>query len=71
MNSHNKLLERLYAAIARERPIQEKDTQHPPTGCYANGVTFQSPVSRSARWVTSHPYARTPTGFHKRRQALQ
>ena len=35
------------------------------TGCYANGVKLQSPASRSTRWVTDHPYDRTPTGFHK------
>ncbi len=32
--------------------------------CYAEGVVFQSPASRSARWVGNANSRRTPKGFH-------
>ncbi len=31
---------------------------------YAEGVEFQSPASRSARWVGKPAYPYTPKGFH-------
>ena len=40
----------------KDRQERKEVPPAPSSGIYANGVELQSPVSRSARWVTDHLY---------------